>query len=135
MAGKNRPKISKGVKLTAYERDNWTCQYCDRRFDRSQTWTAQSVAPWMYHETLGIIFLELDHVHPLAHGGGNGLANLKSACTPCNKRKSAYLDHSQWAERFDAAIELISRVEPSERNAEKVIELLTGKRFKMREVR
>lgn len=132
---KHRAKISKKTKLAAYERDDWTCQYCGLEFDPSKTWTPDSIAPWMEHPTLGFIFLELDHVHPVAHGGGDDLDNLRSACTPCNKRKSAYLQSSRWDERFAAARALINEIEPGERSAERVISLLIGRAFTMREVR
>lgn len=135
MAGKHRPKISTKVKLAAYERDEWTCQYCGLVFDPKQTWTPNTVAPWMNHPTLSFIFLELDHIHPLSRGGTNDLDNLRAACSPCNRRKCAYLQSSKWSERFEAARKLIHEVEPGERGAEKVIELLIGRRFKMREVK
>ena len=31
--------------------------------------------------------LEVDHVHPVARGGGNGLANLQTLCRKCNQGK------------------------------------------------
>ncbi len=33
--------------------------------------------------------LNIDHVHPKAHGGSNRISNLVLACIPCNARKSA----------------------------------------------
>jgi 5-methylcytosine-specific restriction endonuclease McrA len=31
----------------------------------------------------------VDHVTPLAYGGGNDLANLRASCAPCNSRGGA----------------------------------------------
>lgn len=39
---------------------------------------------------------EVDHVHPLSRGGGNGPANLQLLCRPCNRRKSCK-DPYAWA--------------------------------------
>jgi len=48
-------------------RDNFTCQYCRRRFPKSQ--------------------LNLDHVLPRSRGGRNSWENVVASCIPCNLRK------------------------------------------------
>lgn len=35
------------------------------------------------------VALEIDHIHPVACGGGNNLMNLQVLCRPCNRLKSA----------------------------------------------
>ncbi len=49
-------------------RDNWTCQYCGRRFPERE--------------------LTLEHVRPISRGGTNSWRNVVVACTACNKRKA-----------------------------------------------
>ncbi|OGQ22038.1 MAG: HNH endonuclease [Deltaproteobacteria bacterium RIFCSPLOWO2_02_FULL_44_10] len=48
-------------------RDNFTCQYCARKFPRSH--------------------LNLDHVVPRAQGGETTWDNIVTSCHPCNRRK------------------------------------------------
>jgi 5-methylcytosine-specific restriction endonuclease McrA len=83
-----RKKISKAVRRRVYARDDWTCRYCGLQFDAANTWNPDSVAPYVVDPIRGPIFLEIDHVHPLHHGGTNDEANLCAACTPCNRAKS-----------------------------------------------
>lgn len=94
MAMPKRNKIPIGTKRAVYERDNWTCQYCGLKFDPTQTWSDKTIAPYIRDDRLIYIFLELDHVHPRFHGGGDSADNLKAACTPCNRRKSFNLSRS-----------------------------------------
>ena len=84
-AGRRR-RISKAVRLAGYTRDNWTCQYCGLRFDPAKTWNPDSVAPYVEDDRLGFIFLELDHIRPIYHGGTNAEDNLRAACAPCNRQ-------------------------------------------------
>lgn len=49
------------------KRDNYTCQYCGERMDKSD--------------------LTLDHVVPRSRGGQHSWENLVTACAPCNRRK------------------------------------------------
>ena len=62
----NRIKISNSVKSAIYKRDNFTCQYCGATDD-----------------------LHIDHIHPVAFGGGNEMKNLQVLCRDCNLRKGA----------------------------------------------
>jgi len=54
-------------RIKVYERDAYKCRYCDKQLTR---FTAT-----------------LDHVAPVAEGGGNGFENLVTACLGCNSRK------------------------------------------------
>jgi len=53
-----------------FERDEYTCQYCGRRYRTSE--------------------LSLDHIVPRSRGGRDSWTNLVLACTGCNARKHAH---------------------------------------------
>jgi 5-methylcytosine-specific restriction endonuclease McrA len=53
-----------------YARDHDTCQYCGRRFPRSE--------------------LNLDHVVPRSQGGLSTWENVVCSCHPCNRRKGGH---------------------------------------------
>lgn len=65
--GRDRPGESVWAVLRSevFERDNYTCTYCGERGGK----------------------LECDHIIPVAKGGGHDLANLTTACRPCNRSK------------------------------------------------
>jgi len=66
----------KEVKFTRYnvfERDQNTCQYCGKTFDRSD--------------------LNLDHVLPRDRGGETSWENIVCSCIPCNTKKGNRLPH------------------------------------------
>lgn len=67
MARKKREHITKTTRFEVFKRDSFTCQYCGRS------------AP----EAL----LELDHIEPVASGGGSDVLNLVTACKECNAGK------------------------------------------------
>jgi len=50
-----------------YLRDNFTCQYCAKKFPRQS--------------------LNLDHVEPRSRGGRTSWTNIVCACYPCNTKK------------------------------------------------
>lgn len=50
-----------------FNRDEWTCQYCGRRFPKSQ--------------------LTIDHVYPRSRGGKTTWDNVVCACQKCNTTK------------------------------------------------
>ena len=57
------------TRANIYARDDYTCQYCGRKFDAED--------------------LTFDHVVPSAQGGRRSWDNIVTACVPCNKRKAA----------------------------------------------
>lgn len=64
-----RKAISKKTRFEVFKRDGFVCQYCG------------SHPP--------AVILHVDHINPVALGGGNELDNLVTACEPCNLGKSA----------------------------------------------
>ena len=63
-----RRKTVQFSRLNVYTRDNWTCQYCDKKKAAKD--------------------LTFDHVIPRAHGGGTSWTNIVTACKPCNVKKA-----------------------------------------------
>ena len=53
------------LRITVFDRDNYTCTYCGARG----------------------VKLECDHIHPVSRGGGHDLDNLTTACFSCNRSK------------------------------------------------
>lgn len=70
----DRKSIGKGLRYDVFERDGFTCQYCGQQPPD--------------------ITLVIDHIIPVAEGGGNEVDNLRTACQPCNAGKSAKLPTS-----------------------------------------
>lgn len=64
-----RKPISKRVRFEIFKRDLFTCQYCGR--------------------TPPTVMLEIDHIIPVAEGGGNDGINLTTSCEDCNSGKSS----------------------------------------------
>jgi len=62
-----RIPIPKGVRFNVFKRDGFRCQYCGR------------AAP--------DVILHVDHIVPVAAGGGNDELNLITACQDCNLGK------------------------------------------------
>lgn len=63
-----RQAISKRVRFEVFKRDSFTCQYCG--------------------EAPPAVVLHIDHINPVADGGGNDMDNLVTACNTCNLGKS-----------------------------------------------
>jgi hypothetical protein len=64
-----RKAISKKTRFDVFKRDGFMCQYCGA-----------------YPPS---VLLHVDHIHPVAEGGGNDIDNLITACQPCNLGKGA----------------------------------------------
>lgn len=64
-----RTAISKRVRFEIFKRDGFECQYCGA--------------------TPPGALLHVDHIKPVAEGGGNEMDNLVTACLPCNLGKGA----------------------------------------------
>lgn len=81
-----REPMSKKLRFEIFKRDKFTCQYCGEK------------AP--------DVVLHVDHIRPVADGGGNDPLNLVAACQGCNSGKGArLLDDSSVVERQRAQIE------------------------------
>ena len=66
MASK-RKGIGKGLRFDVFKRDGFTCQYCGRQPPE--------------------VVLQVDHIVPVADGGGNDEMNLLTSCRACNLGK------------------------------------------------
>lgn len=64
------------IRLSVFERDDFTCTYCGERGGR----------------------LECDHIVPVAKGGRHESSNLTTACRACNRAKRDKLI-SEWSPR------------------------------------
>lgn len=63
--------LSVRTRFEVLKRDRFTCSYCGKHPPE--------------------VLLEVDHIHPVAAGGTDDLDNLTTACTDCNRGKSARL--------------------------------------------
>lgn len=63
-----RKSISRKIRFEVFKRDSFKCQYCGK------------AAPE--------VVLTIDHIKPVAKGGGNDIVNLITACDECNSGKS-----------------------------------------------
>lgn len=68
-----RPNITKNIRLAVYERDNYTCVYCDRDLH------------YEFENRTGLI--SLDHFIPYIGRGEDQIKNLYTACKRCNVSK------------------------------------------------
>lgn len=66
-----RKALSKKTRFDVFKRDSFVCQYCG--------------------EHPPSVILHVDHIHPVAAGGGNDMDNLITACSACNQGKAANL--------------------------------------------
>lgn len=55
-------------KKVLFNRDDWTCQYCNTKL----TWSN----------------IEVEHIMPSSRGGQTSWTNCVAACKPCNKKKA-----------------------------------------------
>ena len=62
-----RAKVSNRMRFSIYQRDNYRCQMCGRRFETD--------------------YLEIDHIYPISKGGKTVYENLQTLCRTCNKNK------------------------------------------------
>ena len=85
-----RQPLKKSVRFEVFKRDSFTCQYCGQKSPD--------------------VVLEVDHITPVAGGGGNDILNLVTACRSCNSGKS------------DKKLSDASAVEKARRQAEDVQE-------------
>ena len=101
-----RKEITKKTRFEVFKRDRFTCQYCGR------------MAP--------DVVLEVDHIVPVAEGGGNEITNLITSCMECNrgKGKRKLSDDAVIKEQQSQLVELAERREQYEMIAQWRDELL-----------
>lgn len=68
-AREEREPLPRWLRTSIFKRDGGRCAYCDCELQ-----------PDRFH---------VDHVHPVALGGGNEPGNLVATCPPCNMSKGA----------------------------------------------
>jgi hypothetical protein len=64
-----RTQISRAMRRAVFERDEGMCRHCGR--------------PLRFNS------FHVDHLVPIARGGGNEMQNLAASCAPCNLSKGA----------------------------------------------
>jgi 5-methylcytosine-specific restriction endonuclease McrA len=70
-----------------YERFDYACAHCGKRFQPARDGLAPSVE---YRDERGkprVCVLEVDHIVPRIAGGTSDIENLQALCTQCNARK------------------------------------------------
>lgn len=67
--GMKRKALSKRLRFEVFKRDSFVCQYCGAHPPGA--------------------LLHVDHIQPVADGGGNDIDNLVTACEACNQGKGA----------------------------------------------
>jgi hypothetical protein len=76
------PEVWKRIRARIFERDNYTCAYCDARGVR----------------------LECDHIIPVSAGGSHDDDNLITSCKPCNQAKrDKVVSVDEWRSKRRAA--------------------------------
>lgn len=64
---KHRKQVLRFSRANVMLRDNFTCQYCNKKFSKQN--------------------LTMDHVVPVVQGGGKSWENIVTSCKPCNQKK------------------------------------------------
>lgn len=108
MPYRSRTKVAQGTRRRVYERDDWSCQYCGRRIDPLTPGQADGRNAPVDSSTGTTVWLELDHIVPRALGGNNSFGNLRTACSPCNRRKSDSTQAADWELRAARAVEILT---------------------------
>lgn len=84
----SRKPLSKKIRFEVFKRDKFTCQYCGQK------------AP--------DIVLQVDHIDPVAGGGGNEIVNLITSCFDCNNgKRDKKLDDNSVVEKQRKQLELL----------------------------
>ena len=91
MAKAKRKAISKRTRFEVFKRDGFKCLYCGAH-------------------PPGVL-LHVDHIQPVAAGGGNDIDNLATSCDSCNLGKSAILLRSVPLSLAEKAAEVNEREE------------------------
>lgn len=83
--------LSIRTRFEVFKRDEFTCRYCGRRSPE--------------------VVLEVDHITPVARGGGDDAINLLTSCWECNRGKSdiPLSEVMTGEDPHDKAIEILER--------------------------
>lgn len=84
-----RKALSKKTRFEVFKRDGFVCQYCGAHPPS--------------------VILHVDHIDPVAKGGGNHMDNLVTSCQACNLGKSANSLHDIPQSLQDKATQVIER--------------------------
>lgn len=84
-----RKGLGRTERFEVFKRDGFACQYCGAHPPQ--------------------VILHVDHIVPVAEGGGNEIDNLITACQPCNQGKAARLLSSVPQSLKDKAVEVAER--------------------------
>ena len=76
---RGRRCVRRDRRLAVFARDGYRCHYCGKAVVLKEVWERQCDRD----------AATVDHVIAHAKGGGNGLANLVTACYPCNHAKGS----------------------------------------------
>lgn len=98
---RSRSTVSMQVKRRVWERDNYTCRYCQLPTIPDNVRVAlcgvvgNNVVPWgdtnsSRHGVALVARTEYDHVHPATLGGTDDESNLVTSCAACNYGKDRY---------------------------------------------
>jgi hypothetical protein len=71
--------------VKVFERDNWICQICGEKTDKTLIGTRHDLAP------------ELDHITALCLSGSSTYDNVQCTCRKCNREKGRD-EHRQWCD-------------------------------------
>jgi len=83
-----RTGLTKRIRFEVFKRDKFTCQYCGLKSPEA--------------------ILNVDHINPVANGGGNDIINLITSCFDCNNGKSdKLLQDSSVVEKQRKQLELL----------------------------
>lgn len=119
-----RVKGTRKAKLRAlvFDRDQWVCQDCGKHIPpRDDDERDGRYAP--LHPDGD--WLELEHIVPVSADGSDQPANLRAACTTCNRRKSNSLIRSGWQIRIEAAVEILTSRPACRDTAERAVRVLS----------
>src|ERR1700687_1066713 len=81
-----RGKIPKEMRYAVFERDGFTCQFCNQTFVPME--------------------LTIDHLVPLSKGGLDETTNYVTSCGPCNEAKAA-LPLAEFSKTINVSIEAL----------------------------
>lgn len=85
---KGSATISLTKRMRVYERDNFTCQECEKHVSRERTLEIIEGARKRDGRFPRSELLTIDHIYPRSKGGHSDDSNLQTLCYECNMRKA-----------------------------------------------